>query len=169
MARDVDVIVIGAGAAGLAAAQRLIASGASVAVLEARDRIGGRIWTVHTDSVTVPIELGAEFVHGDAPELHHVSRDAGLPMFDVAGRRWMSTGSHLTLMDDFWERLDRVMGRLSEARDPDGSFADALRRLRGTKSADKRLAIQYVEGFHAADTRLVSERSLAEGGSPRED
>ena len=66
-------VVIGAGAAGLAAAQRLHEQGEDVVVLEARDRIGGRVWTVRPRSLAVPIELGAEFIHGDPPELTEIA------------------------------------------------------------------------------------------------
>jgi renalase len=57
-------LVIGAGVAGLAAADSLRSAGEAVTVLEARDRIGGR---VHTDRSLsdVPVEFGAEFIHGD--------------------------------------------------------------------------------------------------------
>lgn len=58
------VIVIGAGAAGLAAAATLQAGGAEVTVLEARNRLGGRVWT-DTDWLGYPLENGAEFIHGD--------------------------------------------------------------------------------------------------------
>jgi len=61
------VIVVGAGAAGLEAARELRARRRSVIVLEARDRIGGRILTVEDARVPIPIELGAEFIHGEAP------------------------------------------------------------------------------------------------------
>jgi monoamine oxidase len=165
----VRTVVVGAGAAGLAAAQRLHAHGAEVIVLEARDRIGGRVWTLRPPSLTVPLELGAEFLHGETAEVDDLVREAGLRVMDVAGRRWMSVRGRLRLMDDFWERLDRVMRRLDDKRDPDGSFADALSRMRRVASADRRLATEYVEGFHAADTRLISERSLAEGGAPGDD
>jgi monoamine oxidase len=163
------IAIIGAGAAGLAAARRLHENDVEVVIIEARDRIGGRVWTQRPESLTVPIELGAEFVHGETPELGEIARDAKLRTMDVAGRRWMSAGGRLRLMDDFWERLDRVMRRLDEDRDPDRSFADALDGMRSVASADRRLATQYVEGFHAADIARVSERSLAEGGSPRGD
>ena len=63
-----DVAIIGAGAAGLAAAKTLSSAGLDICVLEARDRIGGRIHTHHDPAIDVPIELGAEFVHGRPPE-----------------------------------------------------------------------------------------------------
>src|SRR5207253_5571815 len=58
---------------------------------------------------------------------------------------------------------------LDEERDPDRSFADALTAMRSAKPADRALARQFVEGFHAADLSLISEQALAEGGGPRGD
>ena len=74
---SIDVAVIGAGAAGLAAAAELSHRGCNVRVLEARDRIGGRILTRHEADLPVPLELGAEFVHGDAPLTHASTIPAG--------------------------------------------------------------------------------------------
>lgn len=59
---DADVVVVGAGVSGLAAARALVQGGRSVAVLEARDRIGGRTWT--DDALGVPVDLGASWIHG---------------------------------------------------------------------------------------------------------
>lgn len=56
-----DVVIVGAGAAGIAAARTLVAAGRSVAVLEARDRVGGRAWTVSLRGH--PIDLGAHWLH----------------------------------------------------------------------------------------------------------
>lgn len=164
-----SVVIIGAGAAGLAAAQRLNSRGIDVVVLEARDRIGGRVWTERPRSLSIPIELGAEFLHGETPELNEIARGAGLRIMDLEAHRWTSAHGKLRLMDNFYEQLDRVMRRLDEKRDPDRSFADALARMRSVPSADRQLAIQYVEGFDAADITRISERALAEGGSPRDD
>lgn len=58
---DLDVLVIGAGAAGLAAARTLLAAGRSVLVLEARERIGGRVWS--EDLAGHPMDHGASFIH----------------------------------------------------------------------------------------------------------
>ena len=94
-----DVIVIGAGMAGITAARELTRAGLSVAVLEARDRVGGRIMTLK-DFCDGPVEGGAEFVHGrDAATLPEV-RKAGLrlrgspqmrrTMFNLGGAtRWL--------------------------------------------------------------------------------
>ena len=58
-----EVLIIGAGVAGLAAARDLRSAGLTVRVVEARSRIGGRIFTLHDVTDTLPIELGAEFIH----------------------------------------------------------------------------------------------------------
>ena len=163
-----DVVVIGAGAAGLAAARRLHDAGIDVVVLEARERVGGRVFTHHDAGTPVPIELGAEFVHGSASPLDEILRDAGLAAVDISGRRWQVAGTQLRPLDDFWERLDKVMRRLDERRSPDRSFADFLATRPGGRrlAHDRRIAQQFVEGFHAADPARISERALASGGSP---
>ena len=74
----VDVIVIGAGLAGLACARRLIAAGRTVRILEARQRIGGRIWS--NPQLGYPVDLGASWLHGisNNPLYPVVTRDLGL-------------------------------------------------------------------------------------------
>jgi monoamine oxidase len=76
----VDVIVVGAGAAGLAATSELAPSGLLVVVLEARDRIGGRIFTLTDSQLPSPIELGAEFIHGRPPEIWDLLRKHRVPV-----------------------------------------------------------------------------------------
>ena len=62
LSSDVDVAVVGAGSAGIAAARRLVAAGwVSVLVLEARERAGGRAWTIEADGL--PMDLGCEWLH----------------------------------------------------------------------------------------------------------
>src|SRR5688500_6689093 len=70
----VTILILGAGAAGLAAATDLVARGVDVTILEARDRVGGRVRTVGHPESPIPIELGAEFLHGEAPETERLAR-----------------------------------------------------------------------------------------------
>jgi monoamine oxidase len=164
------IIVIGAGVAGLTAARDLMRAGEEVRVLEARDRIGGRILTERSDTLRVPIELGAEFLHGEAKEVADIAREAGLLVCDVRGERWRVDGKRLTNVEDFWGDVERVLGKLRKDRDPDRSFQDFLDTgPGGPKLARARaLAREYVSGFHAADPSLISERALADGGAPEE-
>ena len=170
MTDRVDVVIIGAGVAGLAAACRLARAGATTALLEARDRVGGRIYTVRDERTPVPIELGAEFVHGSAPEIAELARGAKLAVCDIHGQRWQAHGGRLTRVDDdaFWKDLGRVMGRLDPKRTPDRSFEEFLDTKPGgpALARQRTLAREFVQGFHAADLSRISERSLADGGAP---
>ncbi|MGH7632994.1 MAG: flavin monoamine oxidase family protein, partial [Gemmatimonadaceae bacterium] len=159
---DTDVIIVGAGAAGLAAANVLTEGGAECLVLEARNRTGGRIHTAWTPDCPTPIELGAEFIHGCALPIRRIADRHGLRALDIAGDRFEHSGTRLTVTRDNAVRLGRVMRRLDPYRDPDRSLADALRALRGVvHPQDRALARQFVEGFDAADPKVVSERWLA--------
>jgi monoamine oxidase len=166
----VDVVIVGAGVAGLAAAKRLTEAGLSIAVLEARDRIGGRIHTIRDDRTPIAIELGAEFVHGSAPEVVEIARDSKLVVCDIHGERWLSDRGRLSPIDDddFWGELYRVMGRLDPKRTPDRSFQQFLDTKPGGArlARSRKLASEFVQGFHAVDPHRVSERWLADGGAP---
>jgi len=166
-----QVVIIGAGAAGLTTARELDAAGVGVTILEARDRIGGRILTVRDAHTPSPIELGAEFIHGTAEPLQSVIAQAALRVASVDGTRWEATGRTLRRLDDFWTRLDRVIRRIKGSRRTDESLDAFLARRPGGESlaAERRLAARFVRGFHAADTALVSTQALAESGSPGED
>jgi monoamine oxidase len=166
-----DVVIVGAGAAGLAAAHSLQQHGLDAIVLEARERIGGRIFTHRDRATSIPIELGAEFIHGSAPEVAEIVSAASLAACDISGHRWQIVGSRFRTADDFWERIDRVMRRLDDKRNPDRSFEDFLKTRPGGRrlAQDRTLALQYVEGFHGADPKRISERALAEDGSPGDD
>ena len=163
-----DVIIVGAGVAGLAAAQHLLAHGRDVTVLEARDRIGGRIWTLHDPELPVPIELGAEFLHGEARETRDIVANGGLGVLDVNGRRFSAGNGRLKPLRDFDDRIQGVMRRLRENGARDRSFAEALAGMRSLGREDRWHALRYVEGYHAADPERISEQSIAGGDDPRE-
>lgn len=158
--RSVDVAVIGAGVAGLAAARQLAARGLRVAVFEARDRIGGRIFTHRDERVPLPIELGAEFLHGEAPETRHVLAAAGEVSYAVVGEAWEARDGKLHPAEN-WDDIDRILQRI-DAQAPDESFAAFLARQRGRLARER--ASDFVRGFHAADLAEISTRSLATPG-----
>jgi monoamine oxidase len=165
-----EVLIVGAGAAGLAAAHALHEAGVDILVLEARDRLGGRIWTVR-ETGTLPIELGAEFVHGRASGLDSLVNAASLTRIDIGGHRFRVGSHQLRAFDDFWERVDRVMRRLDPRGRRDRSFQDFLDDKPGGRrlASDRRMVRQFVESFHGADARLISASVLAESGSPGND
>ena len=91
--KDLDAIVVGAGAAGLAAARDLSDAGRKVVVLEARPRLGGRILTIHDREWPLPVELGAEFLHGEAEAAREIADRAGLPVVEVSDEHvWAERG-----------------------------------------------------------------------------
>src|SRR5215510_12434633 len=94
-----DVLVLGAGAAGLAAAQQLSQQGLRVVVIEARDRVGGRIFTQRVPGHPLPIELGAEFIHGRPPESFALVEQAGLLVYEIDGESWLARDGQLVPSD----------------------------------------------------------------------
>ena len=163
-----DVVVIGAGAAGLAAARELSRDGKRVCILEARPRVGGRIHTLHFSDLPLPIELGAEFIHGDAPATFSIVDAAALSAYQLPDdHRWLSNGKWQEV-DDFWEEIDRVrrqIGRLKR----DMSFADFLRTRRSMPARLRQMARGFVEGYHASHADRISALSLASSDEEQED
>src|SRR5262245_25137572 len=160
-----DVIIIGAGAAGLAAAAELARHKRSVLVLEARDRIGGRCWSRHEPGLAVPIEFGAEFIHGTPVVTFELLRKAGISAIQRTGTRWFVKLGGLRPRDR-GEFLDRIRRAMEESGVPrkDVSFSDYLdSRLKRRLSPDERtFALRMVEGYDAADPVRVSAREIVE-------
>ena len=156
-----DVIIIGACAAGLSAARALSNSGLSVIILEARDRIGGRIFTRHVPSFPAPIELGAEFIHGQPREIWDVVDAAGLTAVEVVVSHWQSLDGSLR-ESDFWQRWEAVVRQMREAAAPDQPFRQFIEERYGAEDQQeiKRLALDYVEGFNAASADRISVAAL---------
>lgn len=159
-----DVLIIGAGVAGLAAAGMLSRAGVRVLVLEARDHIGGRIATIHPAGLKVAIELGAEFVHGRPPETFELINDANLKISRIQGEPFCSNEAGLGPCD-FWSRIEKVLERMKTEGLRQQSFDAFVRSLRDPQitEEDKRAACNYVRGFHAAHPEEISVQSLIEG------
>ena len=150
-----DIIVIGAGATGLTAAVELAEAGFSVAIVEARERVGGRLFTVHDPSLPAAIELGAEFIHGVQPEILEPLRKANIPFEEVNGDNWCVQDEKLTPCD-FFSDVDEILQRMDD-QTPDESFDSFLSHCCPQASLGaKTHARNYVAGFNAADPALVS-------------
>jgi monoamine oxidase len=146
--------------AGLAAARVLAERGVRVLVLEARERVGGRVFTERTPS-GVLVEHGAEFIHGRVPELWSLIDEADLQTVERSGTmlREEEPGAELEEdsdeEDDFFSSLDQ----LADLPGDDLSFADWLASS-STPEWQRAALTGYVEGFNAADARRISARSL---------
>src|SRR6185436_12793631 len=108
-----DVLVLGAGVAGLAAAQELSQAGLRAVVVEARERIGGRIFTERVPGHPLPIELGAEFIHGRPPESFALVEQAGLLVYEIDGESWLSRDGQLVPNDALWKRTHRLLTHMA--------------------------------------------------------
>ncbi|HWD98111.1 MAG TPA: NAD(P)/FAD-dependent oxidoreductase, partial [Bryobacteraceae bacterium] len=122
-------------------------------VLEARHRIGGRILTVHDPLTPVPIELGAEFVHGVHPALWRVLRGLHAPVLELTGEHWTRDAEGLHPAGGGWDEMDRIFDEMSRA--PEQSFAQFIAGAHASADA-KRAATSFVEGFNAAHKEQVS-------------
>ncbi|HEX6689613.1 MAG TPA: NAD(P)/FAD-dependent oxidoreductase [Burkholderiales bacterium] len=157
---SVDVIVVGAGAAGLAAADALARAGRSVLVLEARDRIGGRCWTRRMPGLPAPVELGAEFIHGAAESTLSLLARAGVPGVDSTRTQRFVRGRRLVEGNAFIE-AQKAVRHAAVLRKHDLSFADFL-STQELSPQTRLLATMMVQGFDAADPARVSAREIVE-------
>jgi monoamine oxidase len=154
-----SVLIVGAGAAGLAAAERMSHSGLEVTILEARERTGGRLYTVQSQGTNVPIELGAEFVHGSKNTTWEFIRAAKLKTVKVPDQHWRVMGGEWEKDSEFWDELSELTKKIdTDERDED--FSSLLNRTRDLDERTKWLAKEYVEGFHAADAYRMSIHAL---------
>ena len=154
-----DVVIIGAGAAGLAAARDLAGAGKRVCIVEARDRIGGRINTHRFDRAAIPIELGAEFIHGEAEATFTAVQSASLIAVQLPDNHYWSSNGNLTKIDHFWRLINRIRAKIPE-RKRDISFAQFLREHREIDPRRRQLATSFVEGYHAAHADRISALAL---------
>ena len=162
---SVDVLIIGAGAAGLAAAAELARAGKSALVLEARDRIGGRIWSLDVPGLPVPVELGAEFIHGRPAATFSLMRKAGIAAVDAPiVRSAVQRGGLAPRGDDLFSEIQRMMRqRVSALAKKDVSVETFLARAaHGLSKEARTLARMRVEGYEAADPARASARAIAE-------
>lgn len=158
MTDETDVLIVGAGAAGLAAARELSAAKFDCIVLEARDRIGGRIHT-HLDSqLTAPVELGAEFVHGKPPEVFDLVQRAGFKLTELPNRHWYYRHAVLSQSSEFWSKIEALNSEMEKFHGPDESFEQFLDHYNRKHQVEDltSMATLYVEGFHAAHADRIS-------------
>lgn len=169
------VIVIGGGLAGLVAARDLAARGAEVQVLEARKRLGGRVWTITDKEFSdTPLEMGGEFIDGDHAEIRALCHEFRLTLtpvlkhgfglaLDANGRVQVFTGQR-PIWSDFKAALAKEVDafRLAEC-DWNSTVAQVIGRhslqalLQARGASREVLAMaQGLRGFYLADADQLS-------------
>jgi monoamine oxidase len=152
----VPVAIIGAGAAGLAAWCELKSASINAIVLEARDRIGGRVLTDR--SLCLPVELGAEFVHGEPPTFWSILKAAQLEVVQSSGVPMVFGEEGLRPCPEYWEIIKKVDQQIDLTREmPYDKF---LEQTHATPF-EKLLSKSNVEGFNAAHAELISASAIA--------
>jgi monoamine oxidase len=161
-------LVVGAGVAGLAAARTLAEAGEHVAIVEARERLGGRILTEHVPIENVarpfPIELGAEFVHGLPYASWNLIGEAGLAAYELDGPQLCFDAGILKPCADEERHANEVLEKMMQwlAQQPAGTdptFAEYL-DLAEIHGLAREESAAYVEGFNAADHHLIGVAAL---------
>jgi len=150
------IIIIGAGAAGLMAAKELSAR-YNVIILEARENIGGRIVTISGQSFSHPVELGAEFIHGDLPLTLSLLKEAGIDYHQVGGEmirlsngKWIEQDEMIVGWGDVMQQMRSLKNDMTIAEFLQQYFADS--KYNAIRHSIKRFA----EGFDLADTAKAS-------------
>ncbi len=156
-----DTIIIGAGAAGLITALKLAKAGQKVIVLEARDRIGGRCFTFSGDNFTVPVELGAEFIHGELPLTLKLLKEAQIKYKAVSGESFQSKNGEIVASEFFTENWDAFEKALQEVQEDQSLETFLQQHFHEEKFAALRKFIQqFAAGYDTADAARVSLFSL---------
>ncbi len=161
---EYDIAIVGAGASGLAAAHTLAEASFSTVLIEARNRVGGRIHTIYPESADLAVELGAEFIHGKPPETWNYLRMANIPITEANGAVWSAgdagflpdragTDEFLSLLEavNAWRGNDLSLREFSDTH-----FSDRL-----WDSARDR-ASSYAEDYLGADTAQISVAWMAD-------
>lgn len=156
--RGKKVLIVGGGIAGLTAAIELAKTNCEVVLLEAQNRLGGRIFTIYSGGT--PVELGAEFIHGGNEEFWREIREAGLETVKTPNHFQRFENNHFQQMD-LWRKMEKLMEKI-DTDSPDKSFANFLAEQNVSDSM-KRLATNFIEGFDAAEPGKIGIHGLAAG------
>ncbi|HET9376435.1 MAG TPA: NAD(P)/FAD-dependent oxidoreductase [Chthoniobacterales bacterium] len=154
----IDLVIIGAGAAGLGAWRELYSAGLTAVILEARDRIGGRILTDR--STILPVELGAEFVHGRPKAIWSILEKARLKVNECPDTRLVSAEEGLRHCPAYWKIIEKVNKQIDPSRE---TAYDQFLAAADAFPFEKLVAKSYVEGFNAARAEMISASAVALG------
>ena len=159
----IDLIIVGAGVAGLTAAAELSGAGFNIQILEARDRLGGRLHTIHDPLSAIPIELGAEFIHGHSEHTWELVQDIPLLVGEVQGESLFSENGILQPRDEFWNAWGEIVKRMEHMTEDDLPYDEFVARYAGDLDEADRAEMLESSGLAApALTVLAREAYRAE-------
>jgi monoamine oxidase len=154
-----EVAIIGAGMAGLAAARVLRAHGIAFEIFEATGRIGGRARSVDEHATVIPIELGPEFIHGRPDATFTLLRAARLATDPIPDLHHHCHQRRLEPIDDIWTKFGKALAPAT--RQPRDESARDFLGHRELSEQDRKLFAMLVEGFYAAPLDDISIKSIA--------
>ena len=165
-----DVIIVGAGAAGLYAAKLLADAKKNICLLEARDRIGGRIHTIKRTGFKIPIEAGAEFIHGKLPITLKLLKEAGIKYHETKGLLWQVKDNQLKERTDFVEHADELFKQLKKLKEYISVSGFLNKYFPDEKYNDMKSSLkQYIQGYDAGDIDDFSSLALKEEWEEEDD
>ncbi len=155
------IVIVGGGAAGLMAGRVLSKAGQKVMLLEARERLGGRIMPLGQNVFDFPAQGGAEWVHGKAPITKSIIKEAGLTLIKEEGEIWSVRSGNLSLHKSFIQSNDKLKEKL-ESLTEDISIQDFLEQnfTKDSETDFKNSILKAVQGYDAADPKLMSTFTL---------
>jgi len=155
--KSTDVIIVGAGAAGLMAAHMLIKAGQTVTILEARDRIGGRIYKSNNPFFSGTVELGAEFIHGDLPVTLNLLKEANIKTHTVSFEMWQYQDNKFEQSEEFVDGWDKFLEKVNAIVDDMTLQSFLKENFEGEQFAKMCSQIEnYVAGYDTADINDAS-------------
>jgi monoamine oxidase len=156
-----EIIIIGAGSAGLMAARTLSRAGKQVTVLEARNRIGGRIYTLSNESFSEHTELGAEFVHGDLPVTIKLLKEAGIEYRSANAEMWRYEDGKFQENSMIVEEWALLIQRLNELEIDTDIWTFLNKEFPGERYESMRDSVwKFVSGYDTADPHNASAFAL---------
>ena len=155
---NTDIVIIGAGACGLMAARELSKAGKRVEIIDARPYWGGRIHTVHSSAFLLPIETGAEFIHGNQPLTLSLLKEFGIKYHKIKGEMWQVQDHNFKkengFVEDHYSRLAKSLKELTEDLSVENFLNTYFKeeKYSGLKNSIRK----FVEGYDAADISRAS-------------
>ncbi|RZK63151.1 MAG: FAD-dependent oxidoreductase, partial [Hymenobacter sp.] len=156
-----EILLIGAGAAGLFAARALAQAGRQVLLVEARDRVGGRVHTLTPPGFVHPLEAGAEFLHGAAPLSRALLAETGTAHQDTTGQTYVVQSGEVLADNTFFALLPQLLAKIQTLTHDLPLAAFLAQEFAGPENAALRAtATQFAEGYDAADPQRASTQAL---------